>query len=73
MFRYRYYIVSMLYCDIIRFYDLLNPVAGTPSPPTKSFPTKSPRVELSRRPPIKCYGHEKSHPLELRVCLSQTL
>ena len=24
-----------------------------PSPPTKSFPTKSPRVELSGRPPIK--------------------
>ena len=45
----------------------------TPSPPTKSFPTKSPRVKLSGRPPIKFYGHENSHPLELRVCLSQTL
>ena len=45
----------------------------TPSPPTKSFPNKSPRVELSRRLPIKLYGHENSHPLELRVCLSQTL
>ena len=45
----------------------------TPSPPTKSFPTKSPRVELSRRLPVKSYRHEKSHPLELRVCLSQTL
>ena len=44
-----------------------------PSPPTKSFPTKSPRVELSGRHPIKLYGHENSHPLELRVCLSQTL
>ena len=44
----------------------------TPSPPTKSFPTKSPRVELSGRPPIKFDGHENSHPLELRVCLSQT-
>ena len=44
-----------------------------PSPPTKSFPTKSPRVEVSGRPPIKLYGHENSHPLELRVCLSQTL
>ena len=46
---------------------------GTPSPPTKSFPTKGPRVELSGRPPIKFNGHENSHPLELRVCLSQTL
>ena len=26
---------------------------STPSPPTKSFPTKSPRVELSGRLPIK--------------------
>ena len=47
--------------------------ADTPSPPTKSFPTKSPRVELSGRPPIRFDGHEHSHPLELRVCLSQTL
>ena len=45
----------------------------TPSPPTKSFPTKSPRVELSGRLPITSYRHENSHPLELRVCLSQTL
>ena len=45
----------------------------TPSPPTKSFPTKSPPVELSGRLPTKLYGHENSHPLELRVCLSQTL
>ena len=45
----------------------------TPSPPTKSSPTKSPRVELSGRLPIKFNGHENSHPLELRVCLSQTL
>ena len=44
-----------------------------PSPPTKSFPTKSPRVELSGRPPVKCYGHEKSRPLEFRVCSSRTL
>ena len=43
----------------------------TPSPPTKSFPTKSPRVELSGRLPIKLYGHGNSHPLEF--CLSQTL
>ena len=43
-----------------------------PSPPTKSFPTKSPRVEVSGKPPIKLYGHENSHPLELRVWLSQT-
>ena len=46
---------------------------GTPSPPTKSFPTKSPRVELSGRLPIQLYGYDSSHPLELRVCLSQTL
>ena len=45
---------------------------NTPSPPTKSFPTKIPRVKLSGRPPIKLYGHENSHPFELRVCLSQT-
>ena len=44
-----------------------------PSPPTKSFPTKSPRVELSGRLHIKSYGHENSHPLESRVCLSQPL
>ena len=48
-------------------------VMNTPSPPTKSFPTKSPRVKLSGRPPMKLYGHGNSHPLELRVCLSQTL
>ena len=46
---------------------------NTPNPPTKSFPTKSPRVELSGRAAIKSYGHENSHPLELRVCLSRTL
>ena len=46
-------------------------VVRTPSPPTKSFPTKSPRVELSGRLPIESYGHENSHPLELRVCLSK--
>ena len=45
----------------------------TPSPPTKSFPTKSPWVKLSGRLPIRFNGHENSHPLELRVCLSQTL
>ena len=45
----------------------------TPSPQTKSFPTKSPWVKLSGRPPIKLYGHENSHPLELRVCLGQAL
>ena len=44
---------------------------ATPGPPTKSFPTKSPRVELSGRPPIRFNGHENSHPLELRVCLSR--
>ena len=41
----------------------------TPSPPTKSVPTKSPRVELSGRLPVRLYGHENSHPLELRVCI----
>ena len=45
----------------------------TPSPPTKSFPITSPRVELSGRLPIELYGHENSHPFKLRVCLSQTL
>ena len=44
---------------------------NTPSPPTKSFPTKSPRVELSGRLPVKFNGHENSHPLEFRVCLSE--
>ena len=34
----------------------------TPSPPTNSFPTKSPRVELSGRLPIKPYGHENARP-----------
>ena len=48
-------------------------ILSTPSPPTKSFPIKSPWVKLSGRPPIKFDGHENSHPLELRVCLSQTL
>ena len=43
------------------------------SPPIKSFPIKSPRVKLSGRPPIKFYGDRNSHPLELRVCSSQTL
>ena len=45
----------------------------TPSPPIESFPTKSPWVKLSRRLPIEFYGHDSSYPLELRVCLSQTL
>ena len=60
-----YYI---LYTKIL-YYIILH----TPSPPTKSFPTKSPRVKLSGSLPIKSYGRENSHPLELRVCLSQTL
>ena len=34
----------------------------TPSPPTKSFPTRSPRVKLSGRPPVKFNGHENSRP-----------
>ena len=37
--------------------------APTPGPPTKSFPTKSPRVKLSGRPPVRFHGHENSHPL----------
>ena len=45
----------------------------TPSPPTKSFPIKSSWVKLSGRLPIRFNGHENSRPLELRVCLSQTL
>ena len=44
-----------------------------PSPPIKSCPIKSPCVKLSGRPPMKFNGHENSHPLEFRVCLSQTL
>ena len=35
---------------------------STPSPPTKSFPTTSPRVKLSGRLPIEFDGHENSHP-----------
>ena len=45
--------------------------SSTPSPPTKSFPAKSPRVVLSGRLPTILYRHENSHPLEVRVCLSQ--
>ena len=48
-------------------------VLDTPSPPTKICPITSPRVKLSGRLPIKLYGHENFHALELRVCLSQTL
>ena len=44
---------------------------NTPSPPIKT-PFESPWVKLSGRPPIQIYGHENSHPLDLRVCLSQT-
>ena len=40
-----------------------------PSPPTKSFPTKSPRVELSGRPPVKFYGHRNSPPLRIKSLL----
>ena len=58
--------------DSDRYNDDSNKII-TPSPPTKSFPTKSPRVELSGRLPMKFNGHENFHPLELRVCLSQTL
>ena len=33
---------------------------------------KSPCVKHSGRPPIQLYGYASSHPLELRVCSSQT-
>ena len=39
----------------------------------RAFLWKSPWAELSGRHPITFSGHENSHPLELRVCLSQTL
>ena len=45
----------------------------TPSPPIKSCPIESPWVKTSGRPLIKFNGHENSHPLELRLRLSQTL
>ena len=51
----------------------VTPTECTPSPLTKSFPTKSPRVKLSGRLPIKFDGHVNSHPFKSRVCLSQTL
>ena len=35
---------------------------NTPSPPTESFPTKSPWVKLSGRLPIQSYGYDSSHP-----------
>ena len=83
MYMYVIYLVC-IYAYMINLYTYLGGLADAPggtgrppdnthSPPTKSFPTKSPRVELSGRPPIKSYGHENSHSLELRVCLSQTL
>ena len=50
-----------------------NDKTTTPSPPTKSFPIESPWGKLSGRLPIRFNGHDNSHPLELRVCLSQTL
>ena len=59
--------------DLSRLWIEISGVLSTPSPPIKSFPTKSPWVKLSGRLPIKLYGHENSHPLKLRVCLSQTL
>ena len=50
-----------------------NSANTTPSPPTKGFPTKSPRVELSGRLPIKLYGHENSHPLKFKSLLESNL
>ena len=77
---YIYILISQEYhinINIARVGDCRLPSTGyrpyTPSPPTKSFPTKSPRVKLSGRLPMKFNGHENSHPLELRVCPSQTL
>ena len=61
---------SSTLCYII---SIVLPLHCMPNPPFKSFPIKSPRVELSGRPPIKFYGHENYHPLEPRACLSQTL
>ena len=63
----------MLIITIIIVIKLWVRTVGTPNPPTKSFPTESPRVELSGRLPKELYGYDSSHPLELRVCLSQTL
>ena len=37
----------------------------TPSPPTKTFPIKSPRVELSGILPIKFNGHGNSPPFRI--------
>ena len=65
-------------CPLMALVDILMELSHlgdrhTPSPPTKSFPTKSPWVKLSGRLPIQLYGYDSSHPLELRVCLSKTL
>ena len=68
-----YVCISLSLYIYIYIYICMYVCIGTPSPPTKTFPIKSPCVKLSGRPPIKVYGHENSHPLELRVCLSQTL
>ena len=65
------YIYIYIYVYVYIYIYILCMYMGCP--PTKSFPTKSPRVKLSGRLPIKFNGHENSHPLELRVCLSQTL
>ena len=80
---YYYYLYYVHYYDYYYYYYYYYCVSGhcchhhvhsmrMPSPPIKSFPTKSPRVELSGRLHIKFNGHEHSHPLEFRVCLSRT-
>ena len=67
------YIYIYTHTHVYVYGSLIDNYRCTPSPPTKSFPTKSPRVELSGRHPIRLYGHDNSHPLDLRVCLSRTL
>ena len=72
---------TVLLCCIILYHTMLYSIilcysmsdCHTPSPPTKSCPMKSPWVKLSGGLPMKFNGHENSHPLEFRVCLSQTL
>ena len=59
IYTYIYYIISYESLSLsIYIYVHIH----TPSPPTESFPTKSPRVELSGRLPIQFDGHENSHP-----------
>ena len=64
MYIYIYMYVYNVHMYTIHMYICIYwPPYRTPSPPTKSFPTKSPRVELSGRLPIQSYGYDSSHPL----------